>query len=221
MSETRIRSQARHLARVLETGIALLEVDAPSSTLPRRLNAHFTALRTLLGDGEVADRLCDAIRARRMSPIAPPDRLSGPRATPLPASALPAALADAAAAAASRSLAAQAFVSVADALEALTIETDESGRPTSEALVDAFRAGADADLIEMALSAPGGPRAAAISLRRQAALSREPGRQVWEIPAWSDQSATDMASVVEQAAHVLELLVVEDDLVAKVFFQIF
>ncbi|MBU6320130.1 MAG: TSCPD domain-containing protein [Alphaproteobacteria bacterium] len=201
MSETRIRSQARHLARVLETGIALLDVDAPSSTLPRRLNAHFTALRTLLGDGEVADRLCDAIRARRMSPIAPPDRLSGPRATPLQASALPAALADAAAAAASRSLAAQAFVSVADALETLTIETDESGRPTTEALVDAFRAGADADLIEMALSAPGGPRAAAISLRRQAALSREPGRQVWEIPAWSDQTAADMASVVEQAAR--------------------
>jgi ribonucleoside-diphosphate reductase alpha chain len=201
MTDTRIRSQARHTARLLETGLALIEADAPSSSLNRRLNAHFSAIRTLLGEGETADRLCDAIRARRMSPIAPPESLAGSRATALPAAALPAALADAAAAAASRSLAAQAFVSVADALETLTIETDEQGRPTTEALVSAFRAGADGDLVEMALSAPGGPRTAAISLRRQAALSREPGRQVWEIPAWSESIVQDMAGAIEQASR--------------------
>ncbi|HOY78356.1 MAG TPA: TSCPD domain-containing protein, partial [Hyphomonadaceae bacterium] len=168
MAESRTKSNSRHLARVLETGAALIshgDADAPPARL---LNAHFAAIRTLGGESEAAEAVCEAIRARRLTPIAPATQIEGSRGTSLAASQLLSAIADATAVASARAVATQAFVAVADALEALTIETDDQGRPTTSALIDAFRAGADAELVEIALCTPGGPRAAAITLRRQA-----------------------------------------------------
>ncbi len=108
------------------------------------------------------------------------------------------ALSDAAAVASARAVATQAFVAVADAIEALTIEVDEQGRPTASALVDAFRAGADAELVEIALCTPGGPRAAAITLRRQAAGARETARQTWVVGGWQGVDAAEVAAALDQ-----------------------
>ena len=70
MAESRTKSNSRHLARVLETGAALIghgDADAPPARLS---NAHFTAIRTLGGESEAAETLREAIRARRNTPIA-------------------------------------------------------------------------------------------------------------------------------------------------------
>jgi ribonucleoside-diphosphate reductase alpha chain len=198
MPETRPKSSSRHLARVLETGAALLHLEDPDAPPARLLNSHFAAIRALAGESEAADTVCDAIRARKITPISPLLMVEGARATAIETAALPGALSDAAALASARAVATQAFVAVADALETLTIETDDQGRPTTSALIDAFRAGADADLVEIALCTPGGPRAAAITLRRQAAGAREPGRQTLSIPSWSGLEAADIAGAVER-----------------------
>ena len=71
MAESRAKSAARHLAKALETGAALLghaDDDAPPA---RTTNAHFAALRLLGGETEAAETLCEAIRARRLTPLAP------------------------------------------------------------------------------------------------------------------------------------------------------
>ena len=201
MAESRTKSNARHLARVLETGAALIgqaDADAPPARL---LNAHFAAIRTLGGESEAAETVCEAIRARRMTPIAPVSLIEHGRGLSLQASQLLAAVQDAAALASARAVATQAFVAVADALEALTIETDDQGRPTTSALIDAFRAGADAELVEIALCTPGGPRAAAITLRRQATGAREPGRQNYLIPSWSGIEANELAGAIERVSR--------------------
>ncbi len=201
MAESRTKSNTRHLARVLETGASLIshgDADAPPARL---LNAHFAAIRTLGGESEAAETLCEAIRARRITPIAPATYIEGARGIPLEAAQLLSAVADATALASARAVATQAFVAVADALEALTIETDDQGRPTTSALIDAFRAGADAELIEIALCTPGGPRAAAITLRRQATGAREPGRQSYVIPSWAGLEANDVASAIERVSR--------------------
>jgi ribonucleoside-diphosphate reductase alpha chain len=201
MAESRAKSAARHLAKALETGAALLghaDDDAPPA---RTTNAHFAALRLLGGETEAAETLCEAIRARRLTPLAPASAIVASHAAMLePAQLLPA-IADATALASARAVATQAFVAVADALEALTIETDEQGRPTTSALIDAFRAGADAELVEIALCTPGGPRAAAITLRRQATGAREPGRQSYAIPAWTGIEANEVSAAVERVSR--------------------
>ena len=201
MAESRTKTNSRHLARVLETGAALIghgDADAPPARLS---NAHFAAIRTLGGESEAAETLCEAIRARRITPIAPTSMIEGSRGTSLEASQLLSAVADATAVASARAVATQAFVAVADALEALTIETDDQGRPTTSALIDAFRAGADAELVEIALCTPGGPRAAAITLRRQATGAREPGRQTYLIPNWTGVEANEVASAIERVSR--------------------
>jgi ribonucleoside-diphosphate reductase alpha chain len=201
MAESRTKSNARHLARVLETGAVLIghgEADAPPARL---LNAHFAAIRTLGGESEAAETVCEAIRARRMTPIAPVSLIEHGRGVALQTSQLLAAVSDATALASARAVATQAFVAVADALEALTIETDDQGRPTTSALIDAFRAGADAELVEIALCTPGGPRAAAITLRRQATGAREPGRQSYVIPSWSGVEANEVASAIDRVSR--------------------
>ncbi len=201
MAETRTRSTSRHLAKALETGAALLahpDGDAPPARL---INAHLAALRVLGGESEAAETLCEAIRARRITPLAPAAALLPVQAAALdPAQLLPA-ISDAAALASARAVATQAFVAVADALEALTIETDEQGRPTTSALIDAFRAGADAELVEIALCTPGGPRAAAITLRRQATGAREPGRQAYSIPTWTGIEPNEVATAIERVSR--------------------
>ncbi len=200
MAESKAKANTRHLARVLETGAALLSHEDAASPPARALNAHLAAIRTLAGESEAAEMVCEAIRARKLSPIAPANLIESARATVLESAALPAALADATAIASARAVATQAFVAVADALETLTIETDDQGRPTTSALIDAFRAGADAELIEIALCTPGGPRAAAITLRRQAAGAREAGRQTYAIPAWAGLDANEIAGAVERVS---------------------
>ncbi len=193
MAESRTKSNARHLARVLETGAALIGHGDADATPARLLNAHFAAIRTLGGESEAAETVCEAIRARRMTPIAPISLIEHGHGVALQTSQLLAAVSDATALASARAVATQAFVAVADALEALTIETDDQGRPTTSALIDAFRAGADAELVEIALCTPGGPRAAAITLRRQATGAREPGRQSYVIPSWTGVEANEVA----------------------------
>ncbi len=201
MAESRTKSSSRHLARVLETGAALIshgDSDAPPARL---LNAHFSAIRTLGGENEAAETVCEAIRARRMSPIAPASLIEGGRPHVLEPGQLLSAIADATAVASARAVATQAFVAVADALEALTIETDDQGRPTTSALIDAFRSGADPELVEIALCTPGGPRAAAITLRRQATGAREPGRQSYVIPGWTGLEANEVAGTIERVSR--------------------
>ncbi len=201
MAESKGKSSARHLARVLETGAALLD-QGDAETVPARLvNAHLTAIRTLGGESEAAEAVCEAIRTRRMTPIAPASRIEAMIASPLEPAQLLSAISDATAVASARAVATQAFVAVADALEALTIETDDQGRPTTSALIDAFRAGADAELVEIALCTPGGPRAAAITLRRQATGAREPGRQSYLIPGWAGVDAGEVASAIERVSR--------------------
>ena len=201
MAESRAKSGVKHLARVLETGAALLNCDDADAPPARLLNAHFSAIKTLAGETEAAETVCNAIRARKISPIAAASDIESAHASPVEPALLLGALADATALASARAVATQAFVAVADALETLTIETDEQGRPTTSALIDAFRAGADADLVEIALCTPGGPRAAAITLRRQAASAREPGRQTWVLPAWDGISHTDIAGALDRVSR--------------------
>ena len=201
MAETRTRSTSRHLAKALETGATLLahpDGDAPPARL---INAHLAALKVLGGESEAAETLCEAIRARRITPLVPAANLLPAQAASLEPAQLLTAISDAAALASARAVATQAFVAVADALEALTIETDEQGRPTTSALIDAFRAGADAELVEIALCTPGGPRAAAITLRRQATGAREPGRQTFAIPAWTSIDANEVAVAIERVSR--------------------
>src|SRR5690242_6711670 len=143
------KGNGRHLARVLETGAALLTHDDADSPPAKLVNAHVSAIRTLAGETEVAEAVCQAIRARKISPIAEVSLIEGAHATALATDALPSSLADATSIASARAVATQAFVAVADALETLTIETDEQGRPTTSALIDAFRSGADAELVEI------------------------------------------------------------------------
>ncbi len=201
MAESRTKSSTRHLARVLETGAALLEHGDAEAAPARLVNAHLTAIRTLGGESEAAEAVCEAIRTRRITPIAPASLIEAIVPARIDSGQLLAAIADATAVASARAVATQAFVAVADALEALTIETDDQGRPTTSALIDAFRAGADAELVEIALCTPGGPRAAAITLRRQATGAREPGRQAYVIPGWSGVEAGDVATAIERVSR--------------------
>ncbi len=201
MGESRTKSSLRHLARVLETGAALLDQGDAETAPARMVNAHLAAIRTLGGENEAAEAVCEAVRTRRMTPIAPASLIEAGMATPIEPGQLLPAIADATALASARAVATQAFVAVADALEALTIETDDQGRPTTSALIDAFRAGADAELVEIALCTPGGPRAAAITLRRQATGAREPGRQAYVLPAWTGIEAGEVASAIERVSR--------------------
>ena len=201
MGESRTKSSARHLARVLETGAALLDQGDAETTPARLVNAHLAAIRTLGGESEAAEAVCEAVRTRRVTPIAPAGRIEAVIASAIEPGQLLPAIADATALASARAVATQAFVAVADALEALTIETDEHGRPTTSALIDAFRAGADAELVEIALCTPGGPRAAAITLRRQATGAREPGRQAYLLPAWTGIEAGEVAAAIERVSR--------------------
>ncbi|OYW43045.1 MAG: hypothetical protein B7Z38_02985 [Rhodobacterales bacterium 12-64-8] len=201
MAESRAKTAARHMTRALETGASLLaspDGDAPPARL---ISAHFAALRLLGGDSEAAETVCEAIRARRLTPLCPAGSVVAAQGATLEPGQLLAAIADAAALASARAVATQAFVAVADALETLTIETDEQGRPTTSALIDAFRAGADAELIEIALCTLGGPRAAAITLRRQATGAREPGRQSYGIPSWAGIEASEIATTIERVSR--------------------
>lgn len=201
MADSRSKSTARHLARVLETGAALLDQTDAETSPARLVNAHLTAIRTLGAESEAAEAVCEAVRTRRMTPIAPAARIELANGVQIGAGQLLGAIADATAAASARAVATQAFVAVADALEALTIETDDQGRPTTSALIDAFRAGADAELVEIALCTPGGPRAAAITLRRQATGAREPGRQSYVIPGWTGLDAGEVAAAIERVSR--------------------
>ncbi|HEX5005688.1 MAG TPA: TSCPD domain-containing protein [Hyphomonadaceae bacterium] len=200
MAESRAKSNGRHLARVLETGAALLAHEDADNPPARLVNAHLAAIRTLAGESEAAEAICTAIKARKFSPICAADLIEAARATALDSAALPGALADATAVASARAVATQALVAVADALETLTIETDDQGRPTTSALIDAFRGGADADLVEIALCTPGGPRNAALTLRRQAASAREAGRQTYTIPAWTGLDPNEIAGAIERVS---------------------
>ena len=87
MAESRTKSSARHLARVLETGAALLDHGDADAAPARLVNAHLTAIRTLGGESEAAEAVCEAIRTRRMTPIAPASLIEASVATPIEAGA--------------------------------------------------------------------------------------------------------------------------------------
>lgn len=201
MAEPRNRANTRHLGRILETGAALLSKGEGEPAAGRQLNSHFAAIRALGAESEEAETVCEAIRSRRMTPIVPASVIEHGRTAYLECQQLLPAIAEATAIASARAVATQAFVAVADALEALTIETDEQGRPTTAALINAFRAGADAELVEIALCTPGGPRAAAITLRRQATGAREAGRQNYMIPSWKGLEAGEIATAMERISR--------------------
>ncbi len=69
MADLRAKSGAKHLARVLETGAALMGCEDADSPPARLINAHFSAIKALAGKTEAAETLCNAIRARKVSPV--------------------------------------------------------------------------------------------------------------------------------------------------------
>ena len=87
--------------------------------------------------------------------------------------------------ASARLVAAQGFKALADSLEGLSVDTDEQGNPTTEALTDVIRCGGDLDVIETSLCAPGGPRAAARALRNQAAQVDESSTVHLKLKDWT------------------------------------
>ena len=87
----------------------------------------------------------------------------------------------------------QGFIALADALEGLSIDTDDNGVPTVDALTDSLRCGVDVDLIEIAMTTPGGPRAAGAALRRQAANAKESDIISLGVESWENASADRLA----------------------------
>jgi hypothetical protein len=67
MGESRTKSSIRHLARVLETGAALLDQGDAETAPARMVNAHLAAIRTLGGESEAAEAVCEAVRTRRVT----------------------------------------------------------------------------------------------------------------------------------------------------------
>src|SRR6185503_3542172 len=79
MPELRSKTNARHLSRVLETGAALLRHEDADSPPARLVNGHVSAIKALAGETEAAETVCNAIRARKISPIAPAAQIEGAR----------------------------------------------------------------------------------------------------------------------------------------------
>ncbi len=198
---SRPKAAEKRLARVLESGETLLGAVETIEKTAKPLKGHFAAIGALHDNPEISEIACDAIRARKMTPIAPLGSIIAALAKPCAARTVASTISEAASSATARDIAAQAMVSLADALESITVDTDDAGRPSSDSLIDAFRSGADAELIESALSAPGGPRAAALTLRRQASGVSEPAGVCLSTDSWSDASVDELAEAADRLSR--------------------
>jgi len=103
---TRSKADARRLAKVLETGQALLSGAADAQSSARLSANHFAAIRTLCGESEAGERVCDAIRSGRITPVAPYSAIVDHVPSPVGAGSVASVLSEAASAAAARAAAA-------------------------------------------------------------------------------------------------------------------
>ena len=193
MAQRKSKRPTRLQARLLEAGRSWL-ISGNDGSDSRAQSDYADALEAMGIARNQRAALIDAARSGRMTPIAPFNAIStsaaGIETTAASAEAI---ISEAAGRAAARNATIQGFISLADALEGLSIDTDEDGAPTVDALTDALRCGVDADLIEIALTTPGGPRAAAAALRRQSAAARDADMINLCIDNWTNASAERLA----------------------------
>ena len=193
MAQRRIKRPTRTTVRLLEAGRQWL-ISGHETTDRQHQEAYVEALEALGVDREKRPVILEAALHGRISPIAHFEAISSAaNAPPVSAAGAEAAISDAASHASARNATVQGFASLADALDGLSIDTDDDGVPTVDALTDALRCGVDADLIEIALVTPGGPRAAATALRRQAAVAREADTINLRVEGWNQAHAQRLA----------------------------
>ena len=195
MATRKPSSPTRSLSNLLIAGENWINIDPTDRSHSERRTSYLEKLDGISGLTKAKlSTLKDALKTRRLSPIAKYSDLTNAAApSEVSAGGAEAAISEAASIAAARSATAQGFASLADALESLTIDTDDNGLPTLDALTEAIRCGADSDLIEIALLAPGGPRAAASALRRQAEAARDIGTVHLAVSDWGEVSPKGLA----------------------------
>ena len=193
MAHRKTRRPTRTMSKLVEAGRNWLRAGiSPDSESFK--NTFESALEAVSTPRAERSRILNAIAKRRISPIAPVSALSMTAVSaPLSSGAIESAVSDAADLSSARNATVQGFISLADALEGLSIDTDEDGAPTIDALTDALRCGVDVDLIEISLTSPGGPRAAATALRRQAANAKEADVINLTVESWQSASADRLA----------------------------
>ena len=197
MAQRRTKSATQRLSFLMEAGELWLE-KAEENT-PQSASSYLSALAETGVARKTKTALTNAHSKERLSPIAPYGSLViAKTGSSLSSSAAEAAICEAASTAAARLATSQGFVSLADALEGLTIDTDENGLPTEDALTDALRCGADADLLEIAISTPGGARAAASALRKQAATSAQTSAVHISVSDWDDANTDRLTRATER-----------------------
>lgn len=201
MAQRRTKQPTQLLAPLMAAGEIWLKTDRSASINSAEATDYLNGLATLDAESNAKSSITNALTKGRISPLLPLGAAIG-SVSPAPISSGGAemAIAEAATVAAARAATAQGFASLADALESLTIDTDDDGLPTEDALTDALKCGADADLLEIALSTPGGPRAAAAALRKQAAAARDTGTVHLGLTNWSDASAEKLADASNRLA---------------------
>ncbi len=201
MAQRRTKQPTQLLAPLMAAGEIWLKTDRSASMNSAEATDYLNGLATLDCESNAKSTITNALSKGRISPLLPLGAAIG-SVSPAPISSGGAemAIAEAATVAAARAATAQGFASLADALEGLSIDTDDDGLPTADALTDALRCGADADLLEIALSTPGGPRAAATALRKQAAAARDTGTVHLGLTNWSDASAEKLADASNRLA---------------------
>ncbi len=201
MVQRRTKQPTQLLASLMSAGEIWLETDRSTSLNSAEATDYLNGLATLDTSASAKSAITKALSKGRISPLIPLGAAIG-SVSPAPISSGGAemAIAEAATVAAARAATAQGFASLSDALESLTIDTDDDGLPTEDALTDAIRCGADADLLEIALSTPGGPRAAAAALRKQAAAARDTGTVHLGLTDWRDASAEKLADASNRLA---------------------
>ena len=201
MAQRRTKQPTQLLAPLMAAGEIWLKTDRSASMNSAEATDYLNGLATLDAESSAKSSITNALTKGRISPLIPLGAAIG-SVSPAPISSGGAemAIAEAATVAAARAATAQGFASLADALEGLTIDTDDDGIPTEDALTDALRCGADADLLEIAISTPGGPRAAAAALRKQAAAAKDTGTIHLGLTNWSDASAEKLADASNRLA---------------------
>ncbi len=201
MAQRRTKQPTQMLAPLMAAGEIWLKTDRSASMNSAEATDYLNGLATIDAESSAKSSITNALTKGRISPLIPLGTAIG-SVSPAPISSGGAemAIAEAATVAAARAATAQGFASLADALEGLTIDTDDDGIPTEDALTDALRCGADADLLEIALSTPGGPRAAAAALRKQAAAAKDTGTVHLGLTNWSDASAEKLADAANRLA---------------------
>lgn len=201
MPQRKTKQPTQLLAPLMAAGEIWLKTDRSASMNSAEATDYLNGLAALESSTRIKSNLTNALSKGRISPLLPLGSAIG-SVSPAPISSGGAemAIAEAASVAAARAATAQGFTSLADALEGLTIDTDDDGLPTEDALTDAIRCGADADLLEIALSTPGGPRAAATALRKQASGAKDTGTIHLGLTNWSDASAEKLADASNRLA---------------------